>query len=174
MLTTTKLKRLDVALNFAALFRCTANWRLGPGWSTVLKDYDLWYVWGGLGRMTTSNGTIDLYPGRGVWMRPGRRYEATHDPKALLRVTAVHFLLKNKTRLLRPAEFLPPVEVFDVAAPAYFEAAMAHVVELHSRRNAGDAAVSLLNRSCLSWHHRESRSRRRAPCSFIISLRSIR
>ena len=76
-------------------------------------------------------------------MRPGRIYEATHDPKACLRVTAVHFLLKSKTRLLQPLELIPPVEVFDAAAPAYFEAAMSHVVELYSRHKAPDAAALL-------------------------------
>ena len=143
MLTTTKLIALDVVLNSANSFRCTANWSLQPGWDKALHDFDLWYVWGGLGRMTTSGGVIDLYPGRGIWMRPGRRYEATHDPKALLRVFAVHFLLKNKTGLLQPVEFIPPVEVFDAATPAYFEPAMSHVVELQSQRTANDAAALL-------------------------------
>jgi len=139
-----QLESLDVVLNFMGIHHCAPNWQLDAEWAKGLTDYDLWYVWGGLGRMTTSDGTIDLYPGQCVWMRPGRRYEATHDPNALLRVTAIHFQLRNKTRLLRPAEFVPPVEIFEPVAPAYFEAAMAHIVDLRSRFGLPDVAALLL------------------------------
>ncbi len=138
------LDRLDVALNFSAIYHCAPNWSLDANWARGLTDYDLWYVWGGLGRMVTSDGSIDLYPGLCVWMRPGRHYEATHNPNALLRVTAIHFQLKNKRRLLHPAEFTPPVEVFEPTAPAYFEAAMAHIVDLRSRLGHPDVAALLL------------------------------
>lgn len=138
------LQALDVVLNAGAVFRCAANWRLGPEWARGLTDYDIWYVWGGLGRMITSDGAIDLYPGQCIWMRPGRRYEASHDPNALLCVTFIHFQLKNKTRLLRPSEFILPVEVFEPVAPGYFEAAMAHIVDLRSRFGLPDVAALLL------------------------------
>jgi AraC-like DNA-binding protein len=138
------LETFDVVLNAAGIFRCTKDWCLDANWAGRLADYDLWYVWGGLGRMITSDGAVDLYPGQCVWMRPGRRYEATHDPNALLCVTAIHFQLKNKTRLLRPSEFVPPVEVFEPAVPGYFEAAMLHIVELRSRFGAPDVAAWLL------------------------------
>ena len=139
-----RMERLSVVVNSAALFRCTENWCLDPGWAKGLHDYDLFYVWGGLGRMTTSDGEIDLYPGQCVWMRPGRRYEATHDPKALLRVTAIHFQLKNKTRIMRASEFIPPVEVFEPVDPDYFKSAMSHVVDLRSRLGLPHVAALVL------------------------------
>jgi AraC-like DNA-binding protein len=139
-----ELGELEASLNFCAIYHCAPDWCLDENWASGLSDYDLWYVWGGLGRMLTSDGPIDLYPGLGVWMRPGRRYEATHDPKTPLRVTAVHFQLKNKNRLLRPKEFIPPVEVFEASGPAYFEAAMRHVVELRARSGPPEVASTLL------------------------------
>jgi len=74
-----RLEALDVVLNYRGRLRCDPGWRLDTKWAVGLHDYDLWYVWAGRGRMVTSDGPIDLYPGRGLWMRPGRRYEAEQD-----------------------------------------------------------------------------------------------
>lgn len=73
--------------------RCEADWHLGPDWAPRLRDYDLWFVSAGRGRMLTSDGEVSLAPGVGLWMRPGRRYEATHDPAAPLVVNFFHFTL---------------------------------------------------------------------------------
>jgi AraC family transcriptional regulator of arabinose operon len=144
MTKTLGLEKLDVVLNASGVFRCTTDWSLDSNWSKGLVDYDLWYVWGGLGRMVTSDGVVDLYPGQGIWMRPGRHYEATHNPDALLRVTAIHFQLRNKTRFLRTSEFVPPVEFFEPVDPEYFQSAVAHVVHLRSRFGLPDRAALLL------------------------------
>lgn len=153
------LSILDVVLNFSAIHRCAPDWQLDAAWAKGLKDYDLFYVWGGLGRMITSDGLIDLYPGQCVWMRPGRRYEATHDPNAPLRVTAIHFQLKSKTRVLRPSEYIPPVEVFEPISPAYFEAAMAHIVELKTRFEMSSLAAQVLKTLLLEIVSQDSRKR---------------
>ena len=139
-----ELKALDVVVNSAGDYRCDAHWRLDSDWAGRLIDYDLWYVTRGLGQMITSDGLIDLYPGQCVWMRPGRRYEATQDPAAMLRVIFIHFHLKKETRLQRPSRFVPPVEVFEPTAPTFFEAALVHVVELRMRYNLPEVAASLL------------------------------
>jgi len=139
-----ELNDLDVILNFSAIHHCAPNWNFDSEWAKGLRDYDLWYVWGGLGHMFTSEGPIDLYPGQCIWMRPGRRYEAAHDPRTPLRVTAIHFQLKNKKRILRPDEFIPPVEVFEPIAPDYFKAVMAHIIDLKFRFGLPDAAALLL------------------------------
>lgn len=138
------LENLEVVVNSAGIFRCTTDWSLDADWAGRQVDYDLFYVWGGLGRMITSDGPVNLFPGQCIWMRPGRRYEATHDPNALLRVTAIHFQLKNKTRLLSASEFVPPVEVFEPVDPEYFQAAMAHIVDLRSRFGLHNIAALLL------------------------------
>jgi AraC-like DNA-binding protein len=159
MATQSKLESLDVVLNSAAVFHCAENWRIGPDWAGRLTDYDLWCVWGGLGQMTTSDGEIDLHPGRCVWMRPGRHYEATHDPKKPLRVTFIHFHLKDKNRLLSPAKFVPPVEVFEPHDPAYFESATRHIIDLYSRSGLPHAAAHLLKSLLLEIVVRKSGGR---------------
>ncbi len=75
----------------AGRVRCEAQWRLGPDWCGRLTDCDLWYVWDGRGRMRLRQGSIDLHPGICLWMRPGGRYEAVHDPATPLGVAFVHF-----------------------------------------------------------------------------------
>ena len=43
--------------------RCEADWHLGPDWAPRLRDYDLWFVSAGRGRMLTSDGEVALAPG---------------------------------------------------------------------------------------------------------------
>jgi AraC-like DNA-binding protein len=143
-----RLESLDVVLNYSGRLRCDPSWRFDTQWARGLRDYDLWYVWAGRGRMITSDGEIDLHPGRGLWMRPGRRYEAEQDPRERLGVSFVHFRLKSKQRLLALSEFTPPVEVFDVRHPDYFNAALAHVTRL-PYRNAFPPETSLLIKALL-------------------------
>ena len=50
--------------------RCEPDWHLGPDWAPRLRDYDLWFVSAGRGRMFTSTGELTLAPGVGLWMRP--------------------------------------------------------------------------------------------------------
>ena len=68
------LAALDVVPNWSVHIRCAADWRLNPDWAKQLHDYDLFYVWAGRGWITLTDGTIDLHPGLGIWMRPGRRF----------------------------------------------------------------------------------------------------
>jgi len=129
-----RLEALDVVLNWTGRLRCDPGWRLDENWAHGLRDYDLWYVWAGRGRMLTSDGAIELYPGRGLWMRPGRRYEAEQDPQERLGVSFIHFRLKTMKRLLAVSEFTPPVEVFETRHPDYFNAALAYVARPPSRQ----------------------------------------
>jgi len=135
---------LDVIPNAVLRIRCDPTWRLDSNWARGLHDYDLWYVWGGRGYMVTSDGGTELFPGVGVWMRPGRRYEATQDPRHRLGVTAIHFSLGFKNKILRPSDFAPPVELFETSSPTYFDAAMSHIVGLYSQRAGTTVAGPLL------------------------------
>ena len=138
------LCELDVIPNAVLRIRCDPTWRLDSNWARGLHDYDLWYVWGGRGHMVTSDGDVDLSPGVGVWMRPGRRYEATQDPRHRLGVTAIHFSLGFKNRILRQSEFVAPVELFETLSPTYFDAALSHIVGLCSQRAGASVAGPLL------------------------------
>ena len=139
-----QLKALEPLIGFNGVFHCSPDWQMGSGWANALVDYDLWYVSGGVGRMITSDGPVDLHAGRGLWMRPGRRYEATQDPRSPLRVVAVHFLLRGGKRTLRANQFTPPIEVFDASEPDFFGLALAHIVHLHSGEKTRTVAVALL------------------------------
>ena len=144
----TRLKALEPVIGTTGVFHCAPDWRMERDWAKRLVDFDLWYVAGGIGRMSTTVGTIELYPGRGLWMQPGRHYEAVHDPASPLHVVAVHFLLRDKTRTLRPIDFVPSVEIFDAAEPDYCGMALTHVVRSQSR-NHGDESAALLLKSLL-------------------------
>jgi AraC-like DNA-binding protein/mannose-6-phosphate isomerase-like protein (cupin superfamily) len=130
----------------AGRLRCEEGWWLGPGWDAQLRDYDLWYVWAGRGWMTTTDGIIELRPGRGLWMRAGRRYEAQHDRSAPLGVTFIHFRLNRphaRRGTLSPSAFVPPVEVFETAYPDFFGGATDHAVRLIVARRRREAALLL-------------------------------
>lgn len=104
--------------------RCEPGWSLNAGWSAGLIDFDLWLVWSGRGSMKLSDREIDLRPGTCVWMRPGRRYEATQDPNDRLGVSFAHFTIG------RSPEFEPPFEVTAVRSLEFAQATMAEVVRL--------------------------------------------
>jgi AraC-like DNA-binding protein len=157
-----QLENLDVVLNYMGRLRCDPGWRLDPQWAPGLHDYDLWYVWAGRGRMVTSHGPVELYPGRGLWMRPGRRYEAEQDAQERLGVSFVHFRLRTKRRLLALSEFVPPIEVFEARHPDYFNAALAHVTRLASRREF-PPETALLLKSLLLEAAGESNADAQAP-----------
>ncbi|MBC7366498.1 MAG: helix-turn-helix transcriptional regulator [Undibacterium sp.] len=108
--------------------RCEPGWHLGPEWAPRLKDYDLWFVSAGRGQMITDHGEVALTPGMGLWMRPGRRYEATHQPTAPLIVNVFHFTLPTA-----PRGFIPPVEVLRTAHPDFVEAMLRRILALHAK-----------------------------------------
>ncbi len=111
--------------------RCEPGWHLGPDWALRLKDYDFWFVSAGRGRMQTSDGEIALVPGVGLWMRPGRRYEATHEPSTPLVVNVVHFTLRDA-----PRGFIPPLEVFSTTHADFVEATLRRIYALHASTDA--------------------------------------
>jgi AraC-like DNA-binding protein len=68
-------------------------------------------------------------------MRPGGRYEATHDPLHPLTVSYLHFELTH-----RPRSFRPPFEVLRTADPVFVEAVVQRVIRL---RATGSSAAQL-------------------------------
>lgn len=132
--------------------RCEPGWHLGPDWAPRLRDYDLWFVSAGRGRMLTDAGELVLTPGTGLWMRPGRRYEATHDPDAPLIVNFFHFTL-----LAQPRGFTPPVEVIRTAYLDFVEAAMRRIRTLRAKPDpAAQASAETLFGALLSEIVRET------------------
>lgn len=108
--------------------RCEPGWSLGPDWATHLNDCDLWYVWAGNGHMQLEDREIPLKPGTCLWMRPGRRYLAKHDPKDPLGVSFIHFTpVRNSGETCLAHEELPD-EVQQVEDPLFFSAVMTRIV----------------------------------------------
>jgi AraC-like DNA-binding protein len=110
-----KKQRLRVRLGNCGRVHCEPGWHLGPTWSSLLSDYDLWFVWQGRGRMLTSEGEFDLRPGSLCWMRPGRRYEASQDSSARLGVTYLHFRLESIGGRALSRAWTPPFEWMHVS-----------------------------------------------------------
>lgn len=131
---------LTLTVGSAGCVRCEPGWRLEPGFSQRLSDYDAWLVWAGRGTMRLRRGrTLALRPGVMLWMRPGGQYVAEQDPDDRLGVTYVHFDLRDRTgrRLTRlPAEVS---ELYDVG---YADTLLRRVVELHRDASPARAAVA--------------------------------
>lgn len=118
-----------VTIGSCGRVRCEPAWRLD--WNTSwLKDFDLWLVWAGSGRLRLTEGQeVELRPGACFWMRPGRTYVGRHDPVDRLGATFIHFDLRDSRDRRLSAAQLPP-EQLQVRDFAYLDAATRHVVEL--------------------------------------------
>lgn len=124
--------------------RCEPGWHLGRSWAQGLKDYDLWFVWDGRGKMQTSEGEIKLRPGTCLWMRPGQRYEAEQDLAARLGVNYIHFSALKGGRDLPLSDFKPPFEVLRSRQMELVDAVMRRIIDLEGESNAKPAADALL------------------------------
>lgn len=85
------------------------NWRPPP-----LVDHDLWCVLRGRGSMQLNGASYPLHAGTCFVLAPGDRVQADHEPRARLRVFAVHFAAltaRGQARALPAAERPPPGRV---------------------------------------------------------------
>lgn len=131
-------------VNQCGRVRCEPGWHLGRNWARGLRDYDLWYVWEGRGRMKTTAGEVTLRPGVCLWMRPGRRYEAVQDPKARLGVNYIHFSASAGRRDLPLSAFDPPFEVLQSREVEFVDVLMRRIIELGESPADRVAADALL------------------------------
>lgn len=130
--------------NLSGRVRCEPGWHLGRNWAKGLKDYDLWFVWDGRGRMRLTNREITLRPGVCLWMRPGRRYEADQDEKARLGVNYIHFSAFTGSMDLPLSAFEPPFEVHRTRQVEFVDTVMRRIVELGDNPSAQAAANTLV------------------------------
>lgn len=124
--------------------RCEPGWHLGRNWAQALKDYDLWFVWDGRGKMQTSHGEIKLRPGTCLWMQPGRRYEAEQDLAARLGVNYIHFSALKAGQHLPLSDFAPPFEVLRSRQVEFVDAMMRRIIDLEGEPDEQSAADALL------------------------------
>jgi len=125
---------------------------LGAAWASRLRDYDLWFVWSGRGRMLTSDGEIDLVPGLCVWMQPGRHYQASHDPSSPLGVNFFHFESRE------PDSPAPPAfEVMRTAQLEFADTMMRRILSLRADvRETAHASAEVLFGALLGELAREA------------------
>jgi AraC-like DNA-binding protein len=134
----------SVALGAVGRVRCEPGWHLGPEWVRGLRDYDLWFVWAGRGRMQLGKSELDLAPGTCVWMRPGHRYEAEQDLTERLGVNFIHFTLQTPGRHLPLSDFIPPFETLRTRQLDLVDAMMRRVIELRGEPAAAAVAAELM------------------------------
>jgi len=77
------------------IYDCEADWNWHP---QPLRDFDLWWILGGHGRLARDGQPQSLSPGDCLLFRPGEKLEAGHDPARPLRVFALHFDARGKWR----------------------------------------------------------------------------
>ena len=94
--------------------RTEPGWSAGLAWSRRLRDFDLWVITGGRGRLRyrglpEPDGQVDLRPGTALLLRPGGVYEATSQRGHPLIVDAVHFDVVDAGGSRPPGLTLPPL-----------------------------------------------------------------
>jgi AraC-like DNA-binding protein len=133
--------------------RCEPGWNLGPGWASGLRDYDLWFVWAGRGRMWLDRGEIALRPGTCLWMRPGHRYEAEQDAAEPLGVNYIHFELMQPGHASPLAGFSPPFELLHTRQLELTDHTMRRVIELGTTPPDRAVAQALLGGLLMALAH---------------------
>jgi AraC-like DNA-binding protein len=88
-----------VQTNYFAKIRCEPGWV----WRTreqPFENYDLFYVWDGVGTVTVNGEDIPVRRGSCLLFRPGDRPGATHDPRKPLTLTYIHFNVSRMPELI--------------------------------------------------------------------------
>jgi len=150
----------ELRLGECGRVRCEPGWNLGPGWASGLRDYDLWFVWAGRGRMRLDQGEVPLRPGTCLWMRPGHRYEAEQDTAEPLGVNYIHFELIGPGRAGPPVGFSPPFELLHTRQLELTDQIMRRVIELGAEPAAVAVAQALLGGLLLELCHEHITSSR--------------
>jgi AraC family transcriptional regulator, arabinose operon regulatory protein len=110
------------------IHRCEASWHWKP---QALRDYDLWYVLDGIGKLRVNQKTHAVGRGSAFLLPPKAEIEGTQDPHHRLVVFAVHFDLKIlSSKLLRL-----PIQVPWVVRDQDFMSTLAHRVVATASRN---------------------------------------
>jgi AraC-like DNA-binding protein len=165
-----------IRLAHGGTVRCEPAWSWHPR-AAAFKDFDLWYVWTGLGQFRHKNKTYPITPGSAFCLRPHQTYDAVHDPKNRLGVCYLHFSFLGKTP---QAKYLPPFHVV-LEEVSYFETVLRRAVDLNRTNSpAAKAEAALLVSAVLLAMTRQSQrtsistSARERADRILPLLRSIR
>lgn len=142
-----------VRVNRAAIVRCEPEWSWHPPAETF-GDFDLWFIWAGLGVFRYENETLAVNPGTVLCLRPHLQYHATQDPKHRLGVGYIHFdFLDGSGEAADPKETDLPPRFGRFAKVPFYQGIFRHISELlskgeESRTRAGRYLSLLLEDYC--------------------------
>lgn len=139
--------QLRIKLVFCNRILCEPGWRLAPEWSTLLADFDMWYVFKGKGTMQLAGQRVALRPGVCFWMRPGGTYLGEQAEDDRLGVNALHFEVidpagtahRDATTLEAAGVGTLPPEHHVLADAGYGDTVLRRVIALTRPPRAGDA-----------------------------------
>lgn len=137
---------LSVRIGRCGTVRCEPAWQ----WDVPpkgMRDFDLWYVWSGVGTMQHAGGVDPIDRGSLFLLRPRHEYHGRHDRRRRLGVCFVHFdFVDAAGRVVFPDDSrLPPLRS-QVRDPGVYETLMRRIVSLHQSTLPADrlAAQRLL------------------------------
>jgi AraC family transcriptional regulator, arabinose operon regulatory protein len=88
-----------LATPFYAKIKCEPIWKW-PAREKSLENYDLFYIWDGVGEVTVNNQTFAVGKGSCLLFRPGDYTSATHEQQNPLVLTYIHFNVSSTPRLI--------------------------------------------------------------------------
>jgi AraC-like DNA-binding protein len=167
-------KPYHIRLAQGGAVRCEPAWSWHPRASNF-RDFDLWYVWTGLGQIRHKHKTYQIVPGAAFCLRPHQTYDAVHDPNNRLGVCYLHFSFIGK-----PPRDLPPFRVV-LEEVGYFETVLRRAVDLNLTSSpAAKTEAALLASSVLLAMTRQSQGTPSSPSArehadrLLPLIRSIR
>ncbi len=141
-----------VKINSCGTVRCERGWRWDPPEEQFL-DFDLWYVWSGVGKIRLGEDEFPAHRGRLFVLRPHSVIHGHHDPYRRLGVSFVHFNFITKAgKIIRPPASELPAFVSDLRDPDLYDRLMRQVVTL-SDSGPLQAAERLLESVLLALPH---------------------
>jgi AraC family transcriptional regulator of arabinose operon len=87
------------ATPFYAKIKCEPTWKW-PVREKPLENYDLFYVWDGIGEVTVNSQTFAVSKGSCMLFRPGDHTSAIHDQQNPLVITYIHFNVSSVPQLI--------------------------------------------------------------------------
>ena len=132
--------RPTIRVNRADIVRCEPEWSWHPPAETF-NDFDLWFVWAGLGVFRYENETLSVNAGTVLCLRPHLHYHATQDSKHRLGVGYIHFdFLDGSGKVVYPKEADLPPSFGRFAKVPFYEGIFRHISEL-SRAKSEESRI---------------------------------
>jgi AraC-like DNA-binding protein len=133
------IKDYDFAMNSAGKVFCRPDWQ----WDcrTAFKDFDLWCILGGRGKMMTGGKTYRLSAGDCFLLYPGIRFFADNEPENPLTVVYAHFDIFRGSRKISTLKESPLLDFHRKVSNVLFFGSLLQKMLGYWYRNDTDNAV---------------------------------